>query len=176
MLDFLFGPKDATKDWPQASSLHLSLDMGTGELNGVKLGSPLESVRFLGPADNARAAKGGTYIYFQAGLQTNCDKPGGRIELFHLYFPAGTDKRFRPYEGKVLCQSREVPVSEWQIEDFKSEFGAPAEFDQDDDEASLTYKFRDFHLEVDFQVDHQDNSRLRELYVFLPHAVPRWVD
>ena len=62
MFDFLFGSKDATKDWPQASKLSLTLDIGSGELNGIALGSPLESVRFLGPAGNDHGAKGGIYL------------------------------------------------------------------------------------------------------------------
>jgi len=176
MFDFLFGSKDATKDWPQASKLSLTLDIGSGELNGIALGSPLESVRFLGPAGNDHGAKGGIYMYYEYGLQTNCDKRGGRIETFHLYYRPQMDKRFQQYPGKVLHQGKEVPVSEWQIEDFKREFGEPAEFGEEGDEASLTYFFRDFHLEVDFQVDPQNSSRPRELYVFLPHATPTWVD
>lgn len=176
MFDFLFGSKDATKDWSQAGSLDLSLDIGSGELNGVALGSPLESIRFLGPADSAQGANRGIYVYYQLGLQTNSQKLGGQIELFHLYFRPRMDMRIQPYRGKVLYQNKEVPVSEWQVEDFKREFGEPAEFDQEDDGASLTFTFPDFHLEVDFQVDPQNNVRPRELYVSLPHARAQWID
>jgi len=56
MFEFLFGPKNPTKDWRRASGLRLVFDLEWGRLNGVALGDLLDRLSFLGPIENGKCS------------------------------------------------------------------------------------------------------------------------
>jgi hypothetical protein len=153
MFEFLFGPKDPTKDWQRPSSLRLSFDLACGELNGVGLGQPLDLLSFLGPVEDRRGLSTGEYRYGSLGLSVGCHNEARIIDCFDIVQKDPYSPQYRPFSGSCHHQGVILDLGRLTDDAFTKAFGSPFWRDTDQDEIILFYEFPNREWQVEFALD-----------------------
>jgi hypothetical protein len=151
MFNFLFGPKNPTKDWQRDSSLRLAFDLESGKLNGIGFGERLDRMSLLGPAEDRSALKSGQCRYLSLGLAVGWEEEEQTIDCFEIIQKDPYVSSCRPFPG--ICQYRGEHLDLGQLTEvwFAEQIGPPYHRDEDDEEIILFYEFpgREWQVELD---------------------------
>ena len=153
MFEFLFGPKNPTKDWQQASDLRLTFDLECGKLNSIGLGERLDRISLLGPVEDQDGLKSSEYRYLSLGLSVDCDNKENTIEGFSIIQKDRCLPQYRPFPGSVYYQGENLDLRQLTEELFLRKFGPPFWKDADDEETILFYEFPNREWQVEFALD-----------------------
>ncbi len=148
MWEFLFGPKDRSRDWVRREGLPLKFSLDDASLNSAGLGDQIDRIEFLGPAEDRRQARYGAFCYYSLGLFIECDDEGRITEIDVVYWDE--DGEFQAYQGAVVYQGRPVDLQGMSKDAFLARFGPCYWEDRDDCETILFYEFRDLEWMVEF--------------------------
>jgi len=151
MLEFLFGPKNPTKDWRRDPDLRLTFDLERGTLNGVGLGDSLDRLSFLGPVEDRTGLRSGEYRYFSLGLFVGCNE--GQIADYYIVQRDRFAPQYRPFAGVCCYRGEHLDLGRLTEEFFVENVGLPFWRDQDDDEILLFYEFPSREWQVEFALD-----------------------
>jgi hypothetical protein len=149
MLEFLFGPKNPTKDWQRIAGLRLDCDLMEGTLNGVRLGETFDRLCFLGPVEDRSGLRLGEYRYFSLGLSIGCYNAENLIDFYELVKKDAAFPQYREYAGRCQFGGRDVPLHQMTEPLFVKAFGLPYWRDEDDEEAILFYEWPRLEWQVE---------------------------
>ncbi len=146
-----FGPPDPTRTWLRSPDLQLEFDLASATLNGVKPGSPLEAVSFLGPVEDRSGLKNGWCNYPSLGL---CivfldDSTIQQFEIIRQVKSRGLP----PFPVTVHHAGRALDLGQLSEQTFVAQFGTPFWRDEDDSEILLFYEFTQSEWQVEFELD-----------------------
>ena len=170
----LFGGGDPTQKWVANWGLGLDFDFETHALCGVRLGEPLERLSRLGPAEDSRAARDGSFLYYSKGLEVGVE--GGRINRYALFWRDFHGEGYQPFAGTCRDKGRPLMLSPNTTErEIKALFGEPywrhtdepdeeEPAENDPSETSLFYEFGDTERIVTLTPD----GRLMEIEIITP--------
>ena len=153
MCAFLFGPKNPTKDWQRAAGLQLECDVMQGVLNGVRLGDPLDDLRFLGPIEDRSGLKTQEYRYFSLGLSIGCYNSENIIDCFELIVKDADCPKYHPYAGRCHMEGVDLALHQIREQSLVERFGPPYWKDEDDKEAILFYEWPNLEWQIELAPD-----------------------
>ena len=165
LLDSFAGNKNATRDWAAEPGLRLMLDLDSGGLIGVPLGSKFEGLFRLGPAEDEEPAKTGELRYYSRGVQVTVEK--GKIASYFVVFSPGYEG-YEAFGGDCRFGGQSVMLSSLTTESaLRDRFGEPYWTDEDEDETLLFYE----RGEVEWQVELDEEGRLRCITLLTPPSL-----
>jgi len=153
MLEFLFGPKNPTKDWQRASDLRLTFDLECGKLNGVGFGERLERLSFLGPVEDRSGLRQGEHRYFSLGLSVDCRSGDDTVDEFEIIQKDEYVPKYRPFPGAIQYHGENFDLGQLTEEICVRTLGPPFWKDEDADEIILFYEFPSREWQVEFALD-----------------------
>jgi len=157
MFQFLFGPKNPTRDWERPSNLRLTFDLDCGELNGVGLGQRLDRLSFLGPIEDREGLRAGEYRYCSFGLSVGCYNDAQIIDCFDIVQKDRYLPQYRPFSDICHYLGENLDLGRLTEESAIETFGSPFWKDQDDEEIILFYEFPNREWQVEFALDRTFN-------------------
>jgi len=152
MLEWLFGPKDPTKDWQRTRELRLEVDLERGALNGVRLTEPADRLSFLGPVEDRAGLKADEFRYDSLGLSVGYDQEKA-IDCFQFIQKDPACPQGRPFPGQCWYQGRILDLARATEPSFVEQVGSPYWRDEDEDEILLFYEFPAMEWQVEFAPD-----------------------
>ena len=165
LFDSLFKRSYPTSDWPAGDGRELCFDFDKNALCGVAISERMERLRFLGPAEDAKAAdKHDSLYYWSKGLFVSLDN--GRIDSFVLYWVDCHEKRFAPFAGKCVSHGQEASFNrETKEQQFVRLWGEPYWRDAEDEDEILLFFERG---NVEWQVELDASGNLQVINVISP--------
>lgn len=146
-----FGPPDPTRTWLRSPDLQLECDLASATLNGVKPGSPLEAVSFLGPVEDRSGLKNGWCNYPSLGLCI-VFLDDSTIQQFEIIRQVKS-RRERLFPVTVRHGDLILDLDSLNEPAFVERFGTPYWRDLDDQEILLFYEFPQLEWQVEFELN-----------------------
>lgn len=152
IFDLLRRRPGLTDNWREDRGVLLLVDLDRFELNGVGLGSPIEPLSFLGPADTPFIE------YARKGLRLDVEDgrlAGLTIALRRRVYlgPSPSDDVF-PFAGTLRIAGLDRAPLELRGErDFTDPWGAPFCRDADEDETLMFFEFEGREIQVELSVE-----------------------
>jgi hypothetical protein len=152
LLDFLFNSSYPTSDWSAFDDRKLRFDFDKNALCEVAIGDRMERLRFLGPAEDAKAASNyESLLYYSKGLFVTLDNE--TIVGYVIFFQDVCENKYAPFAGTCLANGRQIELSrettEAQLLDL---WGEPYWRDAKDDDEILLF-FERGNIEWQIELD-----------------------
>ena len=150
----VFSGQYPSGDWEPDPALALAYDFDHHTLCGVRVGSPLERFRPLGPAEDKSKARKGVLCYYSKGLALKSISEG-QMTSFILGFGEGWGGMAPPtaaaFKGPILYRGGQIQLGRQTTEaNVMTQFGPPAATDQGKAERVLKYAIRDVTYAFEF--------------------------
>ncbi len=156
--------RNPTADWRPAAGFDLVLDLDDESFCGIRLGERADRLRKFGPADDAAAARNGSYRYLAKGF--DCLDEQGRFAEVEIGF-GGSDAR--PFAGVVRRNGTAATFGPDTGEaDLAAHLGKPDErAGSTDDEDGSTWATLTWRLQRTDCVAEYADGRLESLWLGL---------
>ena len=162
-----FGRGDPTRKWVALAGLNLHFDFSQHALCGVQVGEDLDLLQRLGPAEDGRAARLGSYRYYSKGFEVCSD--GNVVESYVLVWRDDLAEGYKPFVGDCKLGGTDISLSaETTEEDIVEIFGSPYWRSQDADEVLLFYEGGYEHGEMEWQVELTPQGKLKRMTILSP--------
>jgi hypothetical protein len=160
MFKWLLGTHNLTRDWPPYRGRSLTFDLTTGQLGEAHIGQGLEAASFLGPDEDAKAARNGELCYYSLGLCVGFSGPNPVIHDVSLVFRDPQDKRFRPFTGQIVYSGQKVGLRTFTPDQCTDLFGECFWVDEDGVEIIMFYEFDGREWQFEFDLNRSLNRLL----------------
>ena len=153
---FSFFEKDLTENWVDYKFYEIVLDLRSGKLNNVQLGSDSSELKNFGKPDNKHPFKGRFFIYKNAGLIIGIDE--NRITYFSFALVYNSYDELQPCSFKLIDRNgRYHDIShETKVPDFENILGPSIEQFESEEGEDREYSLGLFNITVEF--DNEANA------------------
>jgi hypothetical protein len=155
---------DATRHWVGDIRFPLQLDLSRHSLSAVRIGSPIDGLMRLGPAEDPEMAEDEVYRYYSRGVEVTAED-GFVIGYRIIWRP---DEGFQPFPGQCFFRGERVELSPTTSEaELSAIAGAPYWRDEDQHEILAFYEFD----RIEWQIELTTDGRLSQWSIVTPPSM-----
>ena len=153
----VFSGQFPSGDWEPDPAVAVAYDFDHHTLCGVRVGSPVERFRPLGPAEDKSKARKGALCYYSRGFAVETTKQGVARDFvlgFGQTWGGTAPATAAPFKGPLHYRGGQIQLGPQTTEsNVMTQFGPPAARDKRGKNAVIKYTIRDVTYQFEFSPD-----------------------